>query len=172
MIDINKKYFTNDGSEVIIYTTEAGGCFPVHAGVIRPGEKEMKMQVYDLEGKTPTLSDDLDLVLDEAYEPDKNEVVLFADPEDMMPIIGLYQHQDEDGFWGMVDCGNGYLEISCFDMMYSQIGRLDEAVGLFIKEKTRQDKDMRSISEEHASRIKEFAASLLGPNVSVSFKKV
>ena len=172
MIDINKKYLTNDGSEAIIYTIEAGGDFPVHAGVIRPGEKELKMQVYNLKGETPTLGNDLDLVLNEINEPGKNEVVLLADPEDMMPIVGLYQHQDEDGFWGMIDYGNGHPEMECFDMMYAKVERLDEAVGSFIQEKTRLNEAEHSISEEQVSTIKEFAASLLGQDVSVSFKKV
>lgn len=179
MIELNKEYRTNDDREVVIYTIDAGGDYPVHAGVVNPDTKEIKMQVYDLEGQTPTMEDDLDINWMFHREPRVNEVVLLSDPEDMLPVIALYQHTDEEGIWGMVDMGNDRLQPKCFGLMYSDIGELDEAVGAFIKDKEeafleeiQEQMQIPPVSQEQMDTLQEFAANLIGDNISLTLKKI
>lgn len=132
MIDINKNYETNNRRKVIIYTIQAGGKFPVHAGVVKEDNSGIDMQVYSLDGETPHsfIDDSLDLLNMKEKEATKIEVgtvCAVSNIGDMFPVIGIFNHEDEKGFWCTVPSKNRKkLKLKPFDIIYTDVESLEE----------------------------------------------
>ncbi len=161
MIELNKNYVTRDGREVVIYTIDAGGNYPVHAGVVDNETKEIKMQVYNLHGETPNglPNDPLKIMLDVEDElPAKGDVVLVADFGDLLPMLGVFQYSNEDGIWALVDTGDKKLSLEVFDVMYSEVSDLNEALVAFIEDRNGELSECEDEPEpeEEKPDVKEF----------------
>ena len=163
MIQLEKAYKTKDGSEVVIYTITAGGKYPVHAGVVI--DDAIKMQTYNMNGETPHSEQNGDLDIDLSGEeviPNIGETCIFSDFDKLMPVIGIFQKHNKEGFWAMVDTGAEKLELKVFDAVQFDIPDLEEVMMTFIEDRNevldenKDAEDPEEENEEHSVEVRSF----------------
>jgi len=77
LVSMDKKYTTNDGKQVRIYSVDGGGRFPIHGATRKFGE-EWVPSSWTPNGKISLSSDSYELDLVEVWEPvDKEPIWCF-----------------------------------------------------------------------------------------------
>ncbi len=144
MLELNKNYRTEGGHRVVLYTIQAGGEYPVHAGVIEQDGDELKMQTYNLEGKTPhsDLDTRLDIVLIDSEEGD---IVMMANSGDALPTVAIFQYEEDGNFYGLV--GNDKI-LKSFNIIYEDVPELREAFE-DLNDEYEQEEAVESLNDEH-----------------------
>jgi hypothetical protein len=74
-IEVGKKYYTEDGREVRIYATDAGGVFPIHGAVFEKCEKLWIEKAFSCEGKCQNGWEERTNIMYEEWTPSDKELV-------------------------------------------------------------------------------------------------
>jgi len=90
-IEVGKKYYTEDGREVRIYATDAGGVFPIHGAVFEKCEKLWIEKAFSNEGKCQNGWEERTNITHEERAPQDKELVWCWDEKYTAgKILGFY----------------------------------------------------------------------------------
>lgn len=131
MLSAGKEYITKNGDAVFIYSVDNGGDFPIHARVIR--EDGNVIQTYNSKGKTPVsgIDDSFDISVPKA---EVGEIILGGKKGDILPTVAIFRGFDKDGFYGIVNDGEGSMKVERFDIVINDVAELSDAVDSFAEE--------------------------------------
>lgn len=169
-VELTEEYFTNDGSKVVIYTVDAGGEFPVHAGVIGK-DKKMFMQNYSIHGTVPDGDGEhpKDIKFPTELEPGQSVMCMRVD--ELVPSFGIIS-EIGDRVLCNVCSENGTVVLKEFDFVVPV--DVQDVIGKFKSMKVNLAEAVNEFSpiEEEAFTVTEEKAEVAGLEIGDLFEVI